>query len=79
MESGLDLETGIDDFVGLQGGDEHVEDPEANEDGRSDGLDGFGAAQLASDSRVTTEHQDNDSEQSLNTEYRDGEAQAENK
>ena len=69
----------MDDFVGFQSWDEHVEDPEANEDGRSDGLDGFGAAQLASNGGVTTEHQDNDSEQSLNTEYRDGEAQAENK
>lgn len=34
-----DLESRIDDFVGLQGGDEHVEDPEEHEDGRGNGLD----------------------------------------
>ena len=28
----IGLETGVDDFVGLQSGNEHVEDPEENKD-----------------------------------------------
>lgn len=72
----IGLETGVDDFVGLQSGNEHVEDPEENKDGGSDGLDRFGTAQLAAHWRITSEHQNDDSQQSLNTEDRHGESQA---
>lgn len=32
------LEAGVDDFVGLQGGDQDVEDPEEDEEARADRL-----------------------------------------
>ena len=73
----IGLETGIDDFVGFQGGNEHVEAPEENKDAGSDGLDRFGAAQLAAHGGVASQHQDDDGEQSLNTENCHGESQAE--
>jgi len=71
-----DLESRIDDFVGLQGGDEHVEDPVEHEDGRGNDLDRLGPAELASDGGGAPGEQDEDGEQSLDTEDRHGESQA---
>lgn len=52
------LEARIDDLVGFKGRDEYVKDPEEDKNSRSDGLDGFGSTQLATNGGVTTQHQD---------------------
>jgi len=71
-----DLESRIDDFVGLQSGDEHVEDPEEHEDGRGNGLDRLRTAEFASNGGWAPGEEDHDGEQSLDTEHRHGESQA---
>ena len=71
------LESGVDDLVGLEGGDHDVEEPEADEDAGRDRLDGLGAAELAAHRRVAPEQQDEDGDQGLGTEHSHGEAQAE--
>ena len=71
-----DLESGIDDTVGLHGGDGDIEAPEEDKDCSGDGLDGLGAAQLSANSRMSPGHEDEDGEAGLNTEHGHGEAQA---
>jgi len=73
-----DLKSGIDDTVGLHGGDGDIEAPEEDKDCRGDGLDGLGAAQLSANSRMSPGHEDEDGEAGLNTEHGHGEAQASN-
>jgi len=70
------LEAGVDDLVGLHGGDEDVADPEEDEDARGDGLDALGASELAADRRVAPSQKDQNGAHSLATEERHGEAQA---
>ena len=53
MRSFCSLESGIDDLVGLQGGDHDISDPQAAEDAGSDGLDGLGTSEFASDGRIS--------------------------
>jgi len=71
-----DLKSGIDDTIGLHGGDGDIEAPEEDKDCRGDGLDGLGAAQLSANSRMSPGHEDEDGEAGLNTEHGHGEAQA---
>lgn len=70
------LETGLDDFVGLEGGDHDVEDPEEDEDSGGDGLDVLGTSQLTTDGGAAAGEEDGDGDQGLNTEDGDGESQA---
>ena len=71
------LEARVDHAVGLQGGDENVEDPEEHKDAGGDGLDGLGPAQLASDGGTPPREEDEDCQEGLDTEHSHGEAQAE--
>ena len=73
------LEPGVDDLVGLQGGDHDEGDPEEDEDAGGDGLDAPGAAELAAHRRVAPQQQDEDGDQGLRAEQRHGEAQAANR
>ena len=70
------LESGVDDAVGLHGGDGDVGEPEAAEDAGGDGLDGLGAAQLAADGGGAPQEQDQNGDTSLGTENGHGETQA---
>lgn len=54
------LKSWVDGAIGLHGGDEDVEDPEKDEDGRWDGFDEFGTTQLASHGRMSPRQQDQD-------------------
>ena len=70
------LEAGLDDAVGLQGGDGDVGDPQDDEDSGGDGLDGLGPAELAADGGGAATEEDEDGDQGLGTEHGDGETQA---
>ena len=70
------LESGVDDTIGLHGWDSNVGDPQADKESRSDGLDGFGTAQLAAHSGVTPEQEGQNGDQRLNAENGHRESQA---
>ena len=70
------LESWLNHTIGFQGGDHDIEDPEEDEDGWWDCLEELGAAQLASNSGVSSGQQDEDSQGGLNTEDGDRETQA---
>jgi len=73
------LETGLDDFVGLESGDHDVEDPEEDEDAGGDGLDVLGTTQLTADRGAAASEENGNSDQGLNTEDCHGESQARRK
>ena len=62
------LESGVVNITGLHGWDSNVGDPQADKESRSDGLDGFGTAQLAAHSGVTPEQEGQNGNQRLNAE-----------
>ena len=70
------LESGVDDTIGLHGWDSNVGDPQADKEAGSDGLDGFGTAQLAAHSGVTPEQEGQNGDQRLNAENGHRESQA---
>ena len=71
-----DLESGIDDTIGLHSGNGDIEAPEEDKDARGDGLEGFGTAKLSTHRRVPSGHEDEDGKASLDAEHGHGEAQA---
>lgn len=70
------LESGFDDSISLQSRDEDIKDPEEHENSRGDGFDRFGATQFTAHGRVTTEEQNDNGQESLDTEHSHGESQA---
>ena len=72
----LHLESGVDDAVGLHGGDGDIEHPEEDESWWWDGLEELGSSQLSTNGRMSSDEKDEDGEQSLNTEHGHREAQA---
>ena len=73
-----DLESGIDDTIGLHSGNGDIEAPEEDKDARGDGLEGFGTAKLSTHRGVPSGHEDEDGKASLDAEHGHGEAQAGN-
>ena len=62
------LESRFDDFVSLESWDKDVEQPEEDKDSRSNALHTLGATKFTTDWRIATDHQNDDSQQSLNAE-----------
>ena len=71
------LEAGVDDLVGLHGGDEDVGDPEEDEYARGDDLDAPGASELAV-AEFAPSQEDHDGAHRKTAKQRHGEAQAGN-
>ena len=70
------LESGIDDTIGLHGGDGNIEDPEEDKDAGGDGLVDLGASELSAHGGVSPGNEDEDGEAGLDTEHGHGESQA---
>ena len=71
-----DLKSGIDDTIGLHGGDGDIEAPEEDKDTRGNSLKGLRTSELSAHSRVSPGHEDQDGEAGLDTEHSHREAQA---
>jgi len=69
------LKSGFNDFVGLHGRYEDVEHPEEDENGRRNGLEDLGAAQLSAYCGVSSDQENDDCETSLDTEDSDRESE----
>lgn len=65
----------IDGSVRLHGRDEDVEDPEEDEHGGSDSLDGFGTTELSTDSGMSSQEEDTNGEKGFNHKNGHGETQ----
>jgi len=70
------LEARLNDFVGLKGSNEYIEDPEEDKDSRCDCLDVLWTTKFSSHSRIATDKEDRNGKQSFDTEDSDREAQA---
>ena len=70
------LESWLDHTISFKGRDHDIEHPEEDEDGWWDCLEELGAAELASNSGVSSGQQDEDSQGGFNTEDGDRETQA---
>ena len=71
-----DLESGIDDTVGLHGGDGDIEAPEEDKDAGGNGLVDLGATELSAHGGMSPGNEDEDGEAGLDTEHGHGESQA---
>jgi len=72
------LESWIDDFISFQSRNGNIETPEEDKNCCWNGLEDFRSAKLTANSWTSSEHQDSNSEKSLNTEDGDRESQAAN-
>ena len=73
------LESWDDNFVGFQRCNHNVEYPEEDKKSRRGSLGGFGTSKLSANGWITANHQDENSNNGLDTKYRYRETQAVNR